>query len=599
MWSRTLGVAVALALSPAVRAADVDPRVTSKLNPFACLGGSDALTGGGRTMAEVGDELRALLGRIDVRTAAPAAADPERAVDLCVAARLKARLGQADAAEYFERAIAAAPREPGFELFAGIYWATMRGARRPLLERAEAHLYAGLDKLARLRERGDALAFHDTVEDWIHKRLLVLYQQDGLQLLPWKAYRQGPGGLVAPGLSFSSQLRVAQDTRDFFYNSEMRQFTGEANFAASDLRASRSFDSRDAWDIARAPRRFEATNRLRLRHNLFGAVDALYKYATAPKSQIRDFYDPNGELVDVTVVQYGLGYSKTVSLYPLFDVRLAGGYQKGRRQGTLEFEPQAVDEFTQIDAHPSIARFIGTDVLTLDLTYVRLDFSGRPGGVLDDRLRRRDIRGGRVEYAIYSPLVLPSSASGELGWERTATRGLYLFAGAVDDRELFGRHTVVNQDFFAGGRFAGVQRWSFMLQGTGRLTNTEEVNPNLEAPQVFSEPGQKQRSGRASFITQVRLIDEEAIPGVPPSHLGVGVDMMNLVFPLHYDRAFEGRRDYENVRAGVELWTKLFGLGVGGAAVLVTVGYDFQYFQRLGKGMHLGQAALRLGWDEL
>jgi hypothetical protein len=607
MWSPSRSVslgllALGLVAAPA-RAADVDPRVNSKQNPFACLGGSDALTGGGRTMAEVNDELRALLGRIDLEKGASdgdeAESAAERAVDLCVAARLKARLGQGDASDYFARAIAAAPREPGFELFAGIYWATMRGARRPLLERAEQHLYAGLAKLQKLRDRGDALAFHDTVEDWIHKRLLVLYQQDGLQILPWKAYRQGTGGLLAPGLSFSSQLRVAQDTRDFFYNSEMRQFTGEANFGASDLRAATSFDDRDTWDIARAPRRFEATNRLRLRHNLFGALDVLHKYATAPKSQIRNFYDPNSEFVDVTVVQYGLAYQKTVSLYPLFDVRLAGGYQKGRRQGTLEFEPLEVDQFTQIDARPSFARFIGTDVLTVDLTYVRLDFSGRPGGVVDDRLRRRDIRGGRVEYGLYSPLILPSSSNGELGWERTATRGLYFFAGAVDDRELWGRHTVVNQDFYGGARFAGVERWSFMLQGTGRFTNTEKVNPNVDPPQIFSEPDQKQRSGRASFITQVRLVDEEAIPGVPPAHLGLGVDMMNLVFPVHYDHAFEGRKDYENVRAGVELWTKVFGLGVGGAAVLVTVGYDFQYFHRIGKGMHLGQAALRLGWDEL
>jgi hypothetical protein len=44
---------------------------------------------------------------------------------------------------------------------------------------------------------------------------------------------------------------------------------------------------------------------------------------------------------------------------------------------------------------------------------------------------------------------------------------------------------------------------------------------------------------------------------------------------------------------------KLFGTGVGGAAVLITVGYDFQYFHRLGKGLHLGQAALRLGWGRL
>ena len=81
--------------------------------------------------------------------------------------------------------------------------------------------------------------------------------------------------------------------------------------------------------------------------------------------------------------------------------------------------------------------------------------------------------------------------------------------------------------------------------------------------------------------------------------LGFGVDMLNLVFPVHVDRAVAGRPDFENIRAGSELWLKLFGTGVGGAAVLITVGYDFQYFHRLGKGLHLGQAALRLGWGRL
>lgn len=596
---RALCLVAALLASTAARADDDDPRVRSRENPFACLGGSDALTGAGRTMDEIADELRALQGRIDLEARARERGT-DRAVDLCVAARLKARLGHGDAAEYFERAIAAAPREPGFELFAGIYWSMMRGARRPLLERAEVHFYAGLRKLRVLRERGEAIAgFHDTVEAWIQKRLLVLYQQDGLQLLPWKAHRPSESGLRAPGLAFSSQLRVAQDTRDFFYNSEMRQFTGEANFAASDLRAGKRFDRAAAASLVRAPRRFEASNRLRLRHQLIGAIDGLHKYALAPASQIRNFYDPASELVDVTVVEYGLGWERTFSLYPLFDLRLAGSWRQGERQGTLEFEPLAIEAFRQIELRPSVSRFIGPDVVTLDATYVRLDYAGRPGGAVDDRLRRRDIRAARLEYAIYSPLLLPGSHDGDLGWQRTPTRGLYLFAGAVDDRELWGRHTVVQRDAFAGTRFAGIERWSWTLQATFRQTNTEKVNPNQLTPEVFSEPDQHQRNARAALITQIRLIDEEALPALPPTALGFGVDMLNLVFPLHVDRALVGRNDYENLRAGVEVWAKVFGLAIGGPAVLITVGYDFQYFNRLGKGLHLGQAALRLGWGEL
>ena len=91
-------------------------------------------------------------------------------------------------------------------------------------------------------------------------------------------------------------------------------------------------------------------------------------------------------------------------------------------------------------------------------------------------------------------------------------------------------------------------------------------------------------SARASLITQLRIIDQEAIPGVPPSSLGFGVDMLNLVFPLHVDRALSGRRDFENLRAGSELWLKLFGTGLGGAAVLVTAGLRLPVLSPPGQG---------------
>jgi hypothetical protein len=577
-----------------VAAKEDELRNGARQNPYACLGGYEALSSG-HSIGEMADELRALQGRISEEKSR--GRSDERAVDLCVAARLKARLGAGDAADDFERAIAAAPHEPGYELFAGMYWAGVRGARRPLVERAEVHFYRGLAKLRDLQAAGTLQPFHLVVEDWIEKQLLVLYQQDGAQLLPGKAHRPRPWGLYMPGLAFSSQVLAAQDTRDFFYNSEMRQFTGEANFAASDLRAGRAFDDREAWDLARAPRRLETRNRLRLRHNWLGAIDLLHSYAFSPQSQIVNYYDPNAAFADVSVFQVGVGYDRTFSLYPLFDLRLAGAYHQGRRQGVVEFEPTEIEPFTAVEARPSFSRFIGSDKVTLDLSYVWLNFAARPGGVVDDRLRRRDIRGARLEYALYAPLLLP--VFGGEGWARTATRGWYFWVGAVDDRELWGLHTVLERDLYVGTRWNGPGRFEITAQGTYSFTNTEKVNPNDLTPKVYTERGAGFTSARAILTPQVRLIDQEAIPGVPAGALGFGVDMVNLVFPLQADFAVAGRGDYANVRAGTEIWLKLLGTGIGGAGVLVTLGYDFQYFTSLGKGLHLGHAALRLGWGEL
>ena len=597
-------VVLRLATAGVARAAEVgdDPHAGSRENPFACLGGYEALSGLGHSIDEMADELRALLARIGAAGRARAGGDDvDRAVDLCVAARLKARLGQDDAAEYFERAIAAAPSEPGYELFAGMYWAGVRGARRPLVERAEDHFYEGLRKLARLRGAGGGKArpYHAVVGDWLEKQLLVLYQQDGAQLLPGKAYHQQPYGIWMPGVAFSSQLLAAQDTRDFFYNNEMRQFTGEADFAASDLRAGAAFDDREKWDLARAPQRFEVHNRLRLRHNLLGAVDLLHSYAFSPQSQIVNFYDTNQRLADVTVFQLGAGYDKTVSLYPLFDLRLFGSYRRGRRQGVVEFEPGLLERFTQIEARPSFSRFIGSDKLTLDLTYVWLGFDERPGGVVDDRLRRRDIRAFRLDYARYAPVLLPTFGGESSGWARTPIRGWHFYLGGLDDRELWGLHTVVERDVYGGTQFGGSGRFDITVQGTYSFTNTEKVNANDVSGQVYTELGAGFASARAHIRPEVRLIDPEAIPGVPASHLGFGLDMVTLVFPLQLDHALSGRSDYQNLRAGSELWLKLLGTGVGGAGILVTLGYDFQYFTTLNKGLHLAHAAVRLGWGEI
>jgi hypothetical protein len=61
----------------------------------------------------------------------------------------------------------------------------------------------------------------------------------------------------------------------------------------------------------------------------------------------------------------------------------------------------------------------------------------------------------------------------------------------------------------------------------------------------------------------------------------------------------QGGNDYENVRAGLQIWTKIIGEGFWGTTFLVTAGGDYQYFYHLHKGFPMFQAALRMGWGDL
>ena len=417
-------------------AIDVDPRVNSVENPFACLGGYEALTGAGRSLDEIEDELRALLGRIeeDAARAATRRALRQRAVDLCVAGRLKARLGQGDAAGLSSSgAIAAAPREPGFELFAGMYWAgDARGppapagaGRAPLLQRACASWSA-------CGRAGRRWPFHDTVEDWLHKQLLVLYQQDGAQLLPWKAYHQSGAGLWAPGLAFSYPAAggpghaATSSTTARCASSPARRPSPPAICAPRG-----SFDERDAWDIARAPRRFETDQPAAAAPQPAGGArrrPRLLVLAGQPDPQL---LRSQPGVLRRHRVPAGPGLRAHVLAVPA--VRLSPGRRlppgappgRGRVRAAGRSRTSA-----SIEVSPSFSRFIGANTLTLDLSYVLLDFQARSRAAWSTS-------GCAAGTSGRSGWNTPSMrrwccrrwTGGELGWERTPHPGLALLRG--------------------------------------------------------------------------------------------------------------------------------------------------------------------------
>ncbi len=573
---------------------DVDSPLTEKedaprLNPFECYGRYESATGN-RTAHQMGIELKKKLDQMDEKEPATV-----RAMKACVIARIKARIGHGDAVKWFRLAISLDPREPGYELFFGMYYGNMRGAHTPVVEEAEKHLVRAMNKLDALERSGALLDYHEIVRSFVQKQLMVLYQQDGQQLLPVKGYDPRPGLLQVPSVSAMGEGLVSKDSRDFWYNNEMRVFSGEKQFAQSPIRANRPLSERESWDLARTPLRTRVMGGVRVRQNLLGAFDASYTHEFSPQSQIVSFYNPTEEFADVTVNSLKLGYQRVLPLYPLMDLRLAAEYYYIERQGILEFEPEVIEKFHGFALRPSVSRFLGPDKITLDGTVVYFDIQDLAGGVPDQGLREKLIRSAKLTYSIYRPLRTLH--------DRVPTRGLSFYAGFAQDFETYGIRRVKREDLYGGVTLRAPSFWDANLQGTKLTAATTFIDQNDPAAPEYTDGSQDFEGMRLSGSYTVRVVDQEARPLV-----GTGwadLDMVHVVFPVQWDKSFEANpnfasvHDYENVRVGAGIWAKIFGPKTGGTPLLFNAGYDFQSFYNMSKYVHAFQMGLRLGWGDL
>lgn len=570
------------------------PVAGPEINPFACQGDADAAQDD-RSISQVKMELEKKLDPLFEASDEPTV----RAKKLCVVARLKARTGQGDARDYFDKAIETNPDEPGYYMFAGEYYSGARGAKAQVTELAEHYFYLALEKLERLKATGRYRDFHAIVEDHVRKDLLVLYQQDGVPLLPWKAYPQHSWDYEVPSVSVSDLFSISRDTRADVGGNDTGGFTAEAGLLAQKTRANRPANPAELYQIARQPLRLENDTWLNLRHPAIGEVSLFYTVIHDPKAAITKFIDPFG-LNDIDVKQWGVEYKRVIPLYPAFDLKLQARVSEVHRTGVVEYLPTCEQDFPVYEFKPAISRFFGSDKLTLNGTYVYMDIHPICGATDYTGIRGRAIAAANIEYAIYSPLLLPSVGLGSLRPYRTPTRGLYLNAGYVNDNEVFGDHRVINSTFFAGARLEGPGAYDLGFteiynRSDGRVVQLDSLGNVVEIPSTDLSS----QILRSSVTISRRLINPDETPGVPTSHLGFATHSLNWVFPLSVDNVVSGLNKFENFRAGTQFWWQVFGTGVGGATVLSTVGYDYEYFWHLQKHTHNVFLNVRLGWRDL
>jgi hypothetical protein len=553
-------------------------------NPFACLGEAEALAGG-LTADEIADEVAR---RLD-GASAPGAVGFAAAQSACVTAELMRRAGDPRAAAYYERAIAAAPAEPGFALAYATYLRSARGPRAPLLEQAERRYDEVFTKLEELQHQGAAQDFDRVTRDWAARGMMTLYQEDGLPLFRFRAYPYEPGEVNHLSLAFTATVRASHDTNDFGGVDDGPRFTAEAMFAASPERLARPLDQSELVALARTPLRFENYDRLRLRVPQLGAFDVGYRLMRAPNSQIVRFNEP-GTFGDVRVDELGVGWRRVFDLSPLFDFLADVGYRRVNRVGVVEWYPERTEGVNLYQLRPAIARFLGPDKLMLGADLVFMDIPVPPGGLVEDRVRGRTIRAFHVDYAIYRPLLLPQLPS--LRLRRMLTRGWHFFAGYALDDEVFGVRVVERRTTFFGTILRGVGGFDVFLQGAvWQGDTTYPAAGGARQP----EPSQRYLQLRPTVQVLYRLIDEETTPGLPRAPLV----NLSLVFPARHDFALEGLDAFESTRAGAELWGKLVSPALRGTSFLVTIGYEAQRFHRLGLLAHQLNLALRMGWANL
>jgi hypothetical protein len=588
--ARTLAAFVFVLLR--ARSAAAAPVDGPEINPFACQGQAEAVESD-RTIGQMRFELEKKLDPVFAPTDPPTV----RAIKLCVIAMLKTRVGEADAIDWYERAIAQNPDEPGFEMFAGRYYGGARGAKGPIADLAEKHYYRALAKLEALKAAGRYRDFHAIVEEYVQKGLLTLHQQDGMPLNPFRAYPERASGRYIPELSVATQDTVSADTRDGAGANEAGGFAAEAGLFVLRSPGGLQPGKAELYEIVRKPLRLKSDNQLRLRMAYLGALDLTYSIVKAKDAMITSFGNPFVRN-DIDVKEIGVAYERPVPLYPLFDLNVRAAVRRVHRVGVVEFLPTCAQDFNVYEAKPSLSRFVSSDKLTVSGTYVFMDIQP-----IDDctspsplNVRGRRIAAANVEYAIYSPLVLPQLSLASLRGYRTPTRGLYLSAGYVNDNEVFGDHRAINETYYGGIRLEGPGVFDIgvtesMYVASGAVTNSAGVEtPNYDI---------SGKSLRSSLVVGARIINPDETPGMPGSWAGFAAHSLNWVFPASFDKVLAGRSDFENFRIGTQLWWQMFGTGFGGPAFLVTAGYDYQYYFHIPKHMHNVSVTFRIGWRDL
>jgi hypothetical protein len=510
------------------------------------------------------------------------------ALEYCTAAELYKRLGAAETEAQYESAIKVGADEPAFELFYGDYLRLYRGAgQRPLFPRAEAHLLAALEKLAKLSVK---VAWDSETERRLQRSLTALYERDGVHLADRKS-GNGQSEVSRPWLFFSPGVRSAWSTDDFDQTSDIRDLTSAALFSQNCLpppigRLCSTLSKDELEAMARVETPMEADGTLRIRYDSVPVIDIFGSARRTEDGAINSsmgFFAPDA-FSDLKLVDFGFRIEKPFVITGNTDADLQFSYDHVTREGLVEFYPHGRERIGQYQAYGSISHYLGPDRINLSYTYVRQNINPTPYLVQRDR----ELMGATVNYQLFRPLSLPGRDLNTGLGRYFETRGIDLFTGFLNDHDHYrGSYAdvITRRDYFVG----------VAARGLGRFDVT--VQPTWYTSQVSIDPTQYNSQFRMAGNVLYRVVDEERTPGIPSLRfLGMPVAFVQIVVPFHSDVPLSGLKSFESRSVGGELWVKFFTRAKIGTTVLGVIGYSRDAFPLLSKDFNLGRVGLSIGF---
>jgi hypothetical protein len=480
-------------------------------------------------------------------------------------AELMKRAGDMRAESYYQKAIDANRAEPAYDLFYSDYLRNVIGPGKPIFDRAEKHYLQAQIKLKRLRnlQHWD----HETASR-VERGLIALHQEDGIPVVSLHPKDR----TTRPVLFFSSSNRFAHLPGDFDNVDDTRGFSSEAMLASSRLNTELTQDV--LREIVRVKDQFETVNRFRFRYKRLPVANFSYRYRGIDHSQITNFFEPN-KFNRMQLDEFGITVEKTLALNAV-DLSLQGSYKRVRREGGIEFLPNDKEDVNQFEARAAVSRFVGPDKAIFEAVDVYQDVNQRVATPL-----RRD---RRITAAKFTYQLLRFSLD-SVYRNRFGTRGLHMFAGALNDEERFGVAQVVKNDYFAGASLKGLSNYEITVQPTVFTSRVAGVSNRLQNSQY-----------RTDVIFLWRIKDEEKQPGLPERVRWLNPAFIHLTVPFKHDIAIQGLDNFENYRLGIGLDMKFFRIGSHRSTFLASARYSYQRYYKLDRNINLLSFGFSMGF---